>query len=147
MTNLFDFYKELRGFVEGHRMVHNFKVIGSIGEVDTMNVDARSLFISVESSNISHRNNTNTVTFALFVVDKCISDDEESLVSSIQENIFVIGQVQDFILSLDNDVAFDEVTIAQAPTDDYNLTAAVCSFEVEFEKNISCGGDSLNSTN
>jgi hypothetical protein len=146
MTNLFDFYKDLKGFVEGHRMIHNFKVIGSISEVDTMNVDSRSLFISVESGNISHRNNTNTVTFALFAVDKCISDDEESLVSSIQENIFVIGQVQDFILSIDNDVDFEEVTIAQAPTDDYNLTAAVCSFEVEFDKNIVCTDYSLDST-
>ena len=64
-------------------MINKFKVIGSIEEVDTMNVDARSLFISVESSNISHRNNTNTVTFAVFVVDKCWSDDQDSLVISI----------------------------------------------------------------
>ena len=146
MTTLFDFYKQLKGFVEGHRMINKFKVVGSIEEVDTMNVDARSLFISVESSNISHRLNTNKVTFALFVVDKCLSDDQESLVISMQENLFVVGQVQDFILSLDNDVEFEEVSIAQAPNDDYNLTAAVCSFEVDFDKNISCTDYSLNSS-
>lgn len=145
MTTLFDFYQQLKGFVEGHRMINKFKVVGSIEEVDTMNVDARSLFISVESSNISHRLNTNKVTFALFVVDKCLSDDQESLVISMQENLFVVGQVQDFILSLDNDVEFEEVSIAQAPNDDYNLTAAVCSFEVDFDKNISCTDYSLNS--
>lgn len=146
MTTLFDFYKQLKGFVEGHRMINKFKVVGSIEEVDTMNVDARSLFISVESSNISHRLNTNKVTFALFVVDKCLADDQESLVISMQENLFVVGQIQDFILSLDNDVEFEEVSIAQAPNDDYNLTAAVCSFEVDFDKNISCTDESLNST-
>jgi hypothetical protein len=79
-------------------------------------------------------------------VDKSFSDDEDALVISMQENIFVIGQVQDFILSIDNDVEFGEVTIAQAPSTDYNLTAAVCTFEVDFDKNISCGEDSLNST-
>ena len=146
MTTLFDFYKQLRGFVEGHRMINKFKVIGSIEEVDTMNVDARSLFISVESSNISHRNNTNTVTFAVFVVDKCLSDDQDSLVISTQENIFVVGQLQDFILSIDNDVEFEEVNIAQAPSDEYNLTAAVCTFSVDFNKNISCTDYSLNSS-
>lgn len=127
-------------------MIRVFKVIGSIEEVDTMNVDARSLFISVESTNISHRNNTSKVTFALFVVDKSFSDDEDALVLSMQENIFVIGQVQDFILSIDNDVEFGEVTIAQAPSTDYNLSAAVCTFEVDFDKNISCTDYSLNST-
>ena len=127
-------------------MIRVFKVIGSIEEVDTMNVDARSLFISVESTNISHRNNTSKVTFALFVVDKSFSDDEDALVLSMQENIFVIGQVQDFILSIDNDVEFGEVTIAQAPSTDYNLSAAVCTFEVDFDKNISCGTESLNSS-
>ena len=146
MTTLFDFYKHLKGFAEGHRMIEAFKVVGSIEEVDTMNVDSRSLFISVESSNISHKLNTNKVTFALFVVDKCLADDQESLVISMQENLFVVGQVQDFILSLDNDVEFEEVSIAQAPTDEYNLTAAVCSFEVDFDKNISCTDDSLNSS-
>lgn len=127
-------------------MIRVFKVIGSIEEVDTTNVDARSVFVSVESTNISHRNNTSKVTFALFVVDKSISEDEDALVLSMQENIFVIGQVQDFILSIDNDVDFGEVTIAQAPNTDYNLTAAVCTFEVDFDKNSSCGEDSLNST-
>jgi hypothetical protein len=80
------------------------------------------------------------------VVDKCLADDQESLVISMQENLFVVGQVQDFILSLDNDVEFEEVSIAQAPTDEYNLTAAVCSFEVDFDKNISCTDESLNSS-
>ena len=146
MTTLFDFYKHLRGFAEGHKMIEAFKVVGSIEEVDTINVSARSLFVSVESSNISHRQNTHKVTFSLFVVDKCLADDQDSLVISMQENLFVIGQVQDFILSLDNDVEFEEVSIAQAPTDEYNLTAAVCTFEVDFDKNISCADESLNSS-
>lgn len=146
MTTLFDFYKQIKGFVEGHRMIEKFNIIGSIEEVDTINVDARSLFISIESSNISHRNNTNTVTFALFVVDKCLSDDQDSLVISTQENIFVVGQVQDFILSLDNDVEFDEINMAQSPSGDYNLTAAICTFSVDFDKNIACTDYSLNST-
>jgi hypothetical protein len=84
------------------------------------------------------------VTFSLFVVDKCISDDQDSLIVSIQENLFVVGQVQDFILSLDNDVEFEEVVVAQAPETEYTSTAAVCSFTVLFDKNIGCGVDSLN---
>jgi hypothetical protein len=144
MTTLFDFYKELRGFAESHRMVDFFKVVGSIDEVSTMNLDHRSMMISVDSTDIAHQNNMMAVTFSLFVVDKCLADDQDSLIISIQENLFVIGQVQDFILSIDNEVEFEEVVVAQAPETEYTSTAAVCSFTVLFDKNISCGESSLN---
>lgn len=146
MTTLFDFYKELRGFAEGHRMVEFFKVVGAIEEISNLNVDHRSMMISVDSTDISHQNNMMAVTFSLFVIDKCISDDEDSLIISIQENLFVIGQVQDFILNLDNEVEFEEIVVAQAPERDYTSTAAVCSFTVLFDKNIKCTEYSLNST-
>jgi len=144
MTTLFDFYKELRGFAEGHRMIEFFKVVGTIEEISTMNLDHRSMLISVDSTDIAHQNNMMAVTFSLFVVDKCIADDQDSLIVSIQENLFVVGQVQEFILSLDNDVEFEEVVVAQAPETEYTSTAAVCSFTVLFDKNIGCGVDSLN---
>ena len=146
MTTLFDFYKELRGFAEGHRMVNFFKVVGSIDEISTINIDHRSLFISVDSTDLSHQNNMMAVTFSLFVIDKCLSEDQDSLIVSIQENLFVVSQVQDYILSLDSDVNFDEVVVAQAPDTDYTSTAAVCSFTVLFDKNIKCTDYSLNST-
>jgi hypothetical protein len=144
MTSLFDFYKELRGFAEGHRMVDFFKVVGSIEDIDFLNLDHRSMFISVESTDLAHQNNMMGVTFNLFLVDKCISDDQDSLVISIQENLFVVGQVQDFILSLDQDVEFNEVVVAQAPETEYTSTAAICTFKVLFDKNLSCGESSLN---
>lgn len=126
-------------------MVDFFKVVGSIEDIDFLNLDHRSMFISVESTDLAHQNNMMGVTFNLFLVDKCISDDQDSLVISIQENLFVVGQVQDFILSLDQDVEFNEVVVAQAPETEYTSTAAICTFKVLFDKNLSCGSESLNS--
>lgn len=127
-------------------MVDFFKVVGSIEDIDFLNLDHRSMFISVESTDLAHQNNMMGVTFNLFLVDKCISDDQDSLVISIQENLFVVGQVQDFILSLDQDVEFNEVVVAQAPETEYTSTAAICTFKVLFDKNLSCGESSLDST-
>lgn len=101
-----------------------------------MNFDNRSLFISVESSGINYKDNFLEYTIYAYVVDKCLSDNDESLIIMIQENVFVLSQLQDFILQ-SLDVDFEKIMVAQAPNTDYTQTAAFCSFTISMDKTIS----------
>ena len=142
MNSLFDFYKAIADFANRHRMIDFFKVISSVEEIGTMNLTHRSLLLTVESTNISRELNYISVTMSVFVVDKCIAEDQDSLVISAQENIFVISELQDFILGLDNDVSFQEVILAQAPETDYTATAAICQFTALFNRTSYCDSTS-----
>ena len=138
MNNLFDFYKAVEDFANRHRMIDSFKVIGSMDELDTENIKHRSMYVSIESTNISRANNYVSVRLNVFVIDKCFSDDQDSQVLATQENIFVLGELQDYILTLGNDVSFDEIVIAQAPETEYTATAAICEAEILFDRTSYC---------
>lgn len=144
MDTLFDFYKGVADFAQRHRMIDNFKVITSPRDISALNFDSRTLFLSVESSGINHKSNVLQYSVYAYVVDKCIANDDASLILTIQENIFVLSQLQDFILET-HDVNFDEIKIAQAPNTDYTQSAAFCVFTIDMDKMITC--DSANVTN
>lgn len=145
MNNLFDFYKSVEDFANRHRMVRFFKLVNSVEDIEAVNVDHRSFFLSLDSTDISRENNFVSIGFTAVIMDKALSDDSDSIVISSQENIFVINEIQDFILGLGNDVEFEQVFIAQNASSDYNVTAAICEFTVYFDRAVYCASsNSLN---
>lgn len=142
MNTLFDFYKGLADFASRHRMINNFKVISTPRDISTLNFDNRSLFVSIESSGINYKNNTLQYSMYAYVIDKCIPNDDESLILTIQENIFVLSQLQDFILE-SHDVDFDDIKVAQALNTDYTQSAAFCMFTIDMDKMVTCGNIDL----
>jgi hypothetical protein len=145
MNNLFDFYKSVEDFANRHRMVRVFKLVNSVEDIEAINVDHRSFFLSLDSTDISRDNNFVSIGFTAVVMDKALSNDSDSVIISSQENIFVINEIQDFILLLGNDVEFEQVFIAQNSSSDYNVTAAICEFTVYFDRTVYCASsESLN---
>ncbi len=142
MDTLFDFYKGIADFAQRHRMINNFKVITSPRDISTLNFDNRTLFLSIEQSGINHKSNVLRYSVYAYVVDKCIADNDDSLILTIQENVFVLSQLQDFILE-SHDVDFEDIKIAQAPNTDYTQSAAFCMFTIDMDKMITCNASNV----
>ena len=82
----------------------------------------------MEDANISREdaNPVYDVNFNIVVVDKVAVDDPLGLINSNQENLFVMGQLQDyFIQNLDGEQSFQEVSMRGFSSEDYNITASI----------------------
>ena len=137
MNNLLQFYDSTSAFAESHRMIAEFGVLGSEEEIGSVDFDYRSMQLVVSSSNISRELNSPTfrLNFSLIVMDKTVASDPRARLLSTEENIFVIGQYQDHMLQLDNDVEFEDVEVVSInDSDDYVITVAYCDFGVNFSR-------------
>lgn len=137
MNNLLQLYDVTSDFAERHRMISEFGVLGSEEEIGSVDFEYRSMQLVVSSSNISRELNRPTfqLTFSLIVMDKTVADDARARLLSTEENIFVIGQYQDYLLQHNNDVEFGDVEVVSIDNeDDYVVTVAYCDFSVNFAR-------------
>ena len=68
-------------------------------------------------------------------MDKTVAGDPRARLLSTEENIFVIGQYQDYLLQQDNDVEFEDIEVVSIDdSDDYVITVAYCDFGVNFSR-------------
>ena len=136
MNNLIQLYDITKEFADDHRMITEFGVLGSEEEIGSVDFDYRSMQLVVSSSNISRELNRPTyeLSFSLIVMDKTVIGDARARLLSNEENIFVIGQYQDYLLQQDIDVEFNEIEIVGIDNDDYVNTIAYCDFSVVFSR-------------
>ena len=116
-------------------MINEFKLIGSLEDLQTIEITHRGLYINLNSANISRDNNSPVyeIYFDVILVDKVVIGDELGLMSSNQENLFIMGQLQDFFgQNLNGEERFDEINTQGFSADDFNITTATtsCSFVV-----------------
>ena len=128
MNDLVTIYDLFKTFGEGHSMVNEFKLLNSLDDLETIEVDHRGLYIALEDANISRDEGSPVydVMFNVVIVDKIPSDDPIALMNSNQENLFVMGQLQDYFQqNLDGEQSFQEVNMRGFSADDYNITSAI----------------------
>lgn len=128
MNDLVTIYDLFKTFGEGHSMVNEFKLLNSLDDLETIEIDHRGLYIALEDANISRDEGSPVydVMFNVVIVDKIPSDDPIALMNSNQENLFVMGQLQDYFQqNLDGEQSFQEVNMRGFSADDYNITSAI----------------------
>jgi len=128
VNDLVTIYDLFKTFGEGHSMVNEFKLLNSLDDLETIEVDHRGLYIALEDANISRDEGSPVydVMFNVVIVDKIPSDDPIALMNSNQENLFVMGQLQDYFQqNLDGEQSFQEVNMRGFSADDYNITSAI----------------------
>ena len=135
MNDLVTIYKLFKAFGESHGMINEFKLIGSLEDLQQIEVSHRGMYVNLDSANVSRDNNSPIydILFNVIIIDKVALDDEMGLISSNQENLFVMGQLQDYFgENLLGEDRFDEVNLQGFSADDYNITTATanCSFSV-----------------
>jgi hypothetical protein len=134
MKTLSDLYGEVKTFAQSHPLVNEFVLVSSEEDLETREFEFRSLVLIPSRSNISRESNRPTyeITFSVVVFDRVDRKDDMSIILSSEENIFVVGQLQDYLLQEldDSDVEFNDIDIVNAAGTDYNITSAVCEFTV-----------------
>lgn len=132
MNNLRDIYSKLKYFATEHQMVNQFLMVSSEGELENREFDYRTLVIVPSSSNISRDLNSPvyTLTFTAVILDQVSSHDPEMSITSMEENIFILGQLQDFMLQQNIDVDFDDVELTATAFEDHNITGVYSDFDV-----------------
>lgn len=135
MNDLVTIYQLFKEFGDSHGMVNEFKLLGSLEDLQNIESNYRGLYVNLDSANISRSGNSPVydVTFNVIVVDRVALNDEAGLISSNQENLFVMNQLQDwFGQNLLGEERFDEINLQGFSADEYNITTATanCSFSV-----------------
>lgn len=137
MNNLTRLYSDIKDFADSHNMVNQFMLVGSEDEINTREFNYRTLIMIPLEANLSRDLNSPvyTLDFGIIIIDKIISDDEMSYISSTEENINVVGQLQDYMLQNNDDVSFENVEITTGIAEDYNIAIAMCDFSVNLARN------------
>ena len=136
MNNLYDTYNIIKEFAETHNMVNEFVYVRSEEELKDLEVDYRSMIVMPLEANITRElnNPVYTLDFGVVVLDKISkSSDYESIVS-VEENIFIIGQLQDYLLQNNMDADFENIDLYTAVGDDYNVTSATADFSINIAR-------------
>ena len=137
MNNLTELYEEIKSFAENHNMVNQFIMTASEDDLQQEEFDYRTLVMIPSASNLSRDLNSPvyTLSFTLVVIDRTLLNDSLASISSIEENIFIVGQLQDKLLQLGREVEFNEVELMSSSFEDYNITTAFCDFDVVLPRN------------
>jgi len=137
MNNLTSLYKTIKAFSEGNKMVNQFLLVGSEDELNQREFDYRTLVMLPMEANLSRElnNPVYTLDFGIFILDRVFVDDSLAQMSSTQENIHIMGQLQDYLLQQNLDVDFQEVELNTAIADDYNITVAMADFSINLARN------------
>lgn len=144
MNNLLSFYRKMRQFAENHNMINEFMLLGSVDEMSGREFDYRTLILIPTMSNVSRdlSNPIYTLTFQLTILDKCEKDDEEGFVISTEENLFVVGQIQDYLIQYNEDCYIADVDVNSFLNSDANITAIQSELTISFaRKNYKVGID------
>lgn len=130
MDNLTKLYKLIETFSASHNMINSFKLIGSEDELNHIEFDYKALILMPLEANLSRELNNPVyqLDFGVIVIDRTFTDNDSAYISSTEENIFVIGQLQDYLLQNNIDVNFQNVELNTGVTSDYNVTIAMADF-------------------
>lgn len=137
MNNLTELYEEIKSFADNHNMVNQFIMTASEDDLQQEEFNYRTLVMIPSASNLSRDLNSPvyTLSFTLVVIDRTLLDDSLASISSIEENIFIVGQLQDKLLQLGREVEFNEIELMSSSFEDYNITTAFCDFDVVLPRN------------
>lgn len=136
MNNLTQLYQKIKAFADDHGMINEFILVSSEDELSKKDISYRAMVMLPLEANLSRELNNPiySLDFGVIIIDKTILEDELSHVSSTEENIFIVGQLQDYLLQDDEDVEFGDVELNSSVLEDYNITMAMTDFTVNLAR-------------
>ena len=136
MNSLTSLYNDIKGFADAHKMVNEFFLVGSEDDINNLDLTYRSMIMIPLEANISRELNSPvyTLDFGIIVIDKYINDNSVAQILSSEENINVIGQLQDFLLQSNVDVNFQSIELTDSFSEDYNVSIAMTDFSVNLAR-------------
>lgn len=136
MTNLSGFYESVKDFSANNDMINQFIFVGSEEELESIEFNYRTFVMIPSSSNISRELNRPiyTLSFDCVIIDKYPYQQETSMMKCVEENMFVAGQFQDYLIQNNENVNVGEAEIDNLGNDSYNVSTVMFTIDVDFAR-------------
>jgi hypothetical protein len=130
MNNLRGIYEAVKDFGQRHEMVNEVILVKSEDELEGREFNYRTMVMLPLEANISRENSSPAyyIDFGIVILDKVPTENDEASINSIDENLFVIGQLQDHLTQEQYDVSFNDIDLGSESLGDYNITTAMTDF-------------------
>lgn len=136
MNTLKSVYSHIKDFANNHYMIEEFHLLGSAEDLGYTDFGFRSLALIPSASNISRNlsSPTYSLEFQVVVLDKIESHNAEQMINATEENIFVLGQLQDYLLQVGIDCDMSDAELFTSTGDDYNIASIVSNLTVTLSR-------------
>lgn len=136
MNNLSDFYNLVKDFCDNHNMINEFMLLSSLNDIDNRVFNYRTFVVVPSRSNISRdlSRPVYSLSFECALLDRCQSSDELASIKSIEENLFVVGQLQDYLIQQNESCYFEDVDVEGYVSENENITGALFEFTIDFAR-------------
>jgi len=132
------FSKNLAAFADSHLMVDDIRFVDTEAELDNMVFDRKTMLVMIQSADLDNENGNPVydVEYVIAVVDKA-ANGTYGKSSNIEESLFVISQLQDYLQSEGWQVIFGTIDIQSDWDKSGELTALLATVTAQFGRGVS----------
>jgi len=132
------FSKNLVSFADAHLMVDDIKFVDSEDDLDDMVFDRKTMLVMIQSADLDNENGNPVydVEYIIAVVDKA-ANGLYGKASNIEESLFVISQLQDYLQQEGWQVIFGTIDVQSNWDKSGELTALLGSMTAQFGRGLS----------
>lgn len=138
MTELRNVIDEILKFGDEHRMINEVLIVADEDEYASLTFKYRSLLLVVDGARIPRDSAEPIyeVDLNLLMIDKTITGDKVAYIDSVQENLFIMGQLQDYIQQSLPQYDFEMANIDLTPIASYehNITGAESVLTIRIDR-------------
>ena len=134
MNELSHLAKSIKNFCDSHSMVESFEYVDDVARIEQLGSAFRRVIIFPLSYEINA--DTYLVSFGLVVQDKLRGLDFTAHIKSQEANMYIIGELEEYLYQIDNDITITDTTFVPDDTNDAgeNVTAAVATINAQFHR-------------
>lgn len=132
------FSKNLETFADSHLMVDEISFVSSERELDNMVFNGKTMVVMMLSADLDNENGKPTydVEYVIGIIDKG-ADGKYGKSSTIEESLFIVSQLQDYLQQLEWSAVFGTVDIQTDWDESGELVAIIASVTAQFGRGLS----------
>lgn len=129
--------RAMMDFAEAHNMIGKAQWIRGESDLENFVFDEKTIIFLTDSANISRQDGRPiyTMSYIVAVVDKGASSGELGMNSAVEENLFVLGQLQDYLGQQGFDVDIEDVDVQTDFDDSGDLVVVSTNMTANLSRN------------
>ena len=132
------FSKNLKTFADSHLMVDDIQFISSERELDNLVFDRKTMVVMMLSADLDNEDGRPVydVNYVIAIIDKG-ADGLYGKSSTIEESLFIVSQLQDYLQGLEWSAVFGTVDIQTDWDESGELVAVLAEMTAQFGRGLS----------